>query len=294
MGRGADWAVQDVVQLRQWLDEGQNSREMRAMRPDWSLDSIKTKLKQLRRGAPDESRPLKRRRTSEVLAEIEAAVTETPRQTLSVLRRHSSLDMSRSTLWRALHEDLQARCFKPVRAPRLTTATRLARLNFCRDVLQRVGRALGPWQTAVEAFGLDARGVLRREVLPLELPRTRAEQPDLGGWGPRTTCTKGRSRSRCVHQRAQPAQPKHNGGRRDGERHRFPAVLHRIRRARQRRVLHSDAGRRVLATLHGAPWHRHVELVVAGRQRSVTHQPTHQGVFEGARNPASHVASVLA
>ena len=28
------------------------------------------------------------------------AVTETPRQTLGVLRRHSSLDMSRSTLWR--------------------------------------------------------------------------------------------------------------------------------------------------------------------------------------------------
>ena len=102
MGRGADWAVQDVAQLRQWLDEGRKPREMRAMRPDWSLESIKTKLKQLRRGAPDESRPLKRRRRSEVLAEIEAAVTETPRQTLSVLRRHSSLDMSRSTLWRAL------------------------------------------------------------------------------------------------------------------------------------------------------------------------------------------------
>ena len=75
---------------------------MRALRPDWSLESINTKIKQLRRGAPDQSRPLKRRRTSEVLAEIERAVTETPRQTLSVLRRHSSLDMSRSTLWRAL------------------------------------------------------------------------------------------------------------------------------------------------------------------------------------------------
>ena len=112
MGRGADWAVQDVAQLRQWLNEGRKPREMRALRPDWSLESIKTKLKQLRRGAPDESRPLKRRRTSEVLVEIETAVNETPRQTLSMLRRHSSVDMSRSTLWRALHEDLQARCFK--------------------------------------------------------------------------------------------------------------------------------------------------------------------------------------
>ena len=139
MGRGVDWAVQDVVQVRQWLEEGRKPREMRATQPDWSLESIKTKLKHLRRGAPDESRPLKRRRTSEVLAEIETAVTETPRQTLSLLRRRSSLDMSRSTLWRALQQDLQARCFKPFRAPRLTVEDRLARLKFCRDVLQRAG-----------------------------------------------------------------------------------------------------------------------------------------------------------
>ena len=67
-----------------------------ALRPDRS--SIKMKPKQLRRGAPDQSRPLERRRTSEVLAEVETAVTETPRQTLSVLRRHNSLDMSRAVL----------------------------------------------------------------------------------------------------------------------------------------------------------------------------------------------------
>ena len=99
---------------------------MRALRPDWSLENIKAKIKHLRRDASDERRPLKRRRASEVLAEIEKAVTETPRQTLSVLRRHSSQDMSRSTLWQALHEDLRARCFKPVRAPRLTAENRLA------------------------------------------------------------------------------------------------------------------------------------------------------------------------
>ena len=139
MGRGVDWAAQDVAQLCQWLEEGRKPREMSALRPDWLLESIKTKIKHLRRGAPDESRPLKRRRTTEVLAQIEVAVTETPRQTLSVLRRHSSLDMSRSMLWRALHEDLQARCFKSVRAQRLTAGNHLARLNFCRDVLQRVG-----------------------------------------------------------------------------------------------------------------------------------------------------------
>ena len=36
------------------------------------------KLKHVRRGASDESRPVKRRRTSEVLIEIETAVTQTP------------------------------------------------------------------------------------------------------------------------------------------------------------------------------------------------------------------------
>ena len=219
MGRDVDWAVQDDAQLRQWLVDGRKPREMRALRPDWSLESINTKIKRLRRGAPDQPRPLERRRTTEVVAEIETAATETPRQTLSMLRRHSSLDMSRATLWRALHEDLQGRCFKPVRAPRLTAENRLPRLNFCRDVLQRVG-ALGP----------HARGVLRREVLPLELHQIE----------PRTV------------------------------------------------------RRRVLATLHGGPWHRHVELVVAGKQRSIAHQPAHHDVFERARNPAPHVASVLA
>ena len=135
MGRGVDWAAQDVAQLRQWLDEGRKPREMGALRPDWSLESLKKKIKQLRRGAPDESRPLKRWRPSELLAEIDVAVTETP----SVLRRRSSLDMSRSKLWHAQHEDLPARCFKPFRAPRLTTEIRLAQLNCCPDVLQRVG-----------------------------------------------------------------------------------------------------------------------------------------------------------
>ena len=75
MARGVDWAAQDVAQLLQWLDEGRKPREMRALRPDWSLESIKTKIKHLRRGSQDESRPLKRRRTSEVLVEIEVAVT---------------------------------------------------------------------------------------------------------------------------------------------------------------------------------------------------------------------------
>ena len=55
-----------------------------------------------------------------------------------------------------LDEDLQARCFTTVRAPRLTTENRLARLNFCRDVLQRVGV-------------LSIRG--KRHLKPLDLAR---------------------------------------------------------------------------------------------------------------------------
>ena len=52
---------------------------MRVVRSDWSLASIDTKLKQLRRGAPDQSLPLTRRRTSEVVADTETAVNEGPR-----------------------------------------------------------------------------------------------------------------------------------------------------------------------------------------------------------------------
>ena len=164
----------------------------------------------------------------------------------------------------SLHEDLQARCFKPVRAPRLTAENRLERLNFCRDVLQRVGV-------------FSVRG--KMHLKPLDLTRVLFSDEKFFRWnctGPSQNSpiwvvgehgAKGRSRSRFVHQRPQPAQPRHHGGRRDGERHRFPSVLHRRGCAHQHRREHSDAGRRVLATLHGAPWHSHVELVVAGRQR---------------------------
>ena len=65
------------------------------------------------------------RRRSSICVEVRLKRRTTEaRQTLSVLRRQSSLDMSRSTLWRGLHEDLQARCFKSVRAPRLTAENR--------------------------------------------------------------------------------------------------------------------------------------------------------------------------
>ena len=106
MGNVASWVVALTGQCKTLLScasgsrKGGKPREMRAMRPESSLESIKTKINQVRRGAPDQSRPLKRRRKTEVLAEIETAVTETPRQTLSVLRRHSSVYMSHSTLWR--------------------------------------------------------------------------------------------------------------------------------------------------------------------------------------------------
>ena len=74
---------------RFFVFEAHDFHHFLSLSSDWSLESIKTKIKHLRRGAPDESRPLKRRRTTDVLAEIEVAVTETPRQALSVLRRQS-------------------------------------------------------------------------------------------------------------------------------------------------------------------------------------------------------------
>ena len=124
---------------------------------------------------------------------------------------------------------------------------------------------------ASDALGLDARGVLRREVLPLEAHRTEPQQSDLGGWSPREACTKSRQMSiRCVHQRAQPARPRHHGGCRDG-----------FRRASSKRVCASTpnatSGRWTTCTCH-----------IAWRALA------HHGVFEGARNPAPHAASVLA
>ena len=146
MGRGVDWAVQEVAHLRQWLVDGRKPHEMRALRPDWSLECFKTKIKQLRRG------PLQRWRTTEVLAEIETAVTETPRQTLSVLRQHSSLDMSRATLWSAV---LQARPCATI-----DSGEPLGKIElFCRDVLQRVDVLSVRGKRHLEALGPDARGV---------------------------------------------------------------------------------------------------------------------------------------
>ena len=86
--------VEDVAELRQWVKGGRNPREISAMRPDcW--EQVKTKLK--RRVAVRQTNHV---RTTEVLARIEAAANETPRQTLSVLHRRGSL----------------SRCFKRGRA----------------------------------------------------------------------------------------------------------------------------------------------------------------------------------
>ena len=137
MGRVIDKAVEDVCQR---LHEGRKPRDVRAMRPGWFLASIKTKMKQLRE--PDQSRSLNRQRTSEVSAEKETAVKEASHQS-------SSLALSRSTLWRALHDDLQARCFKTVRAPRTIELLQLRAAAH--------GRVFGLWQTAIEASEPDAR-----------------------------------------------------------------------------------------------------------------------------------------
>ena len=150
----------------------------------------------------------------------------------------------------------------------MTAENRSPRLNFSSDVLKR-----------------------KRHLNPSDLTRVVFSDERFFRWnctGPSQnrpiwvagTASKDRSRSRHAHQRAQPAQPKHHGLRHGRERHRFPAVFHRGEHSHQHRVLHSNIGRRVFATFH--PWHGHIELVVAGRQRPSTHQPTHQNFFQGA------------
>ena len=61
----------------------------------------------------------------------------------------------------------------------------------------------------------------------------------------------------ALHVVARPTRARHRGGRRDGGRHRFPSVLHRRGCAHQHRMLHSDAGRRVLATYNLHLHHHH-------------------------------------
>ena len=132
MGRGVDWTAQDVAQRAGGSMRAENHARCvhcgqigrwRASRRRYQASASTSEALSVARGnaciavrlvageQQDEDQACARPVLSEVFAEIETAVTETPLQTLSVLRRHSSLDMSRSTLWRALHEDLQARCF---------------------------------------------------------------------------------------------------------------------------------------------------------------------------------------
>ena len=73
-------------------------------------------------------------------------------------------------------------------------------------------------------------GVPSREILPRELPRTRAEQSKLGGRGHgRPAREADLDPDVCINEHSQ--QTRHHGGHRDGERHRFPTVLHRRGRA---------------------------------------------------------------
>ena len=69
--------------------------------------------------------------------------------------------------------------------------------------------------------------------------------------GPREwrTASKDRSRERHARRRTHPVQSRNHCGRRDRGRHHFPNALHRGRHSHQHRVPHSNAGRRVFATL---------------------------------------------
>ena len=155
MGRGFDWAMEDVAQLRDWLHESRRPREMHAQRLDWSLESITSKLKQLRHVASDQSRPVQRRRTCEAVAEIGTALNE---------HRQSSLGMSRSTLSRAFHDDLQARCFKPVRAPRLSAINTECHIRTLEDACFATLQG-APWLGHIEPRPSLSCASLRARVI---------------------------------------------------------------------------------------------------------------------------------
>ena len=86
MGRGVDWAVQDVTHLRQWLEEGhKNTRN--------ACNAARLVAGEHQDEAQAAASMCDRRITSAEAAANELAEIETPGQTLSVLRRQTPLEM---------------------------------------------------------------------------------------------------------------------------------------------------------------------------------------------------------
>ena len=145
MGRGTAWKAHDVDMVRGWMAAGKTTTAMATLRPDWSRSSIKKLVARLkaRAAAGDAPGPVFTRKrsftafSSAQLDELKAELPTLPRVSVNVVAK--KLGTSRSTAWRVLHDRLEKKPYKPIRAQRITSATILRRLAFCRLIRLRLG-----------------------------------------------------------------------------------------------------------------------------------------------------------
>ena len=115
---------------------------MATLRPDWSRSSIKKLVARLRAPGGGVGVVYTRKRSftafsSAQLDELKAELPTLPRVSVNVVAK--KLGTSRSTAWRVLHDKLEKKPYKPIRAQRITSATVLRRLAFCRLIRLRLG-----------------------------------------------------------------------------------------------------------------------------------------------------------
>ena len=92
------------------------------------------------------------------------------------------LGTSSSTAWRVLHNRLEKKPYKPIKAQRVWAAARLCRLAFCRDIRLRLGRSAPLVQGTLVANFEPASGLLqRRKGLQMRVSPASAELQVLGG-----------------------------------------------------------------------------------------------------------------
>ena len=115
---------------------------MAKLRPDWSRSSIKKLVARLRAAGADTGAVYSRKRSftavsSAQLDELNAELPTLPRVSVKMVAKR--LGTSRSTAWRVLHDRLKKNPYKPIKAQRVSAATVLRRLAFCRLIRLRHG-----------------------------------------------------------------------------------------------------------------------------------------------------------
>ena len=145
MGRGNAWKAHDIDVVLGWMAAGKTTTAMAKLRPGWPWSSIKKLVARLRAraAAGDAPGPVFARKRSFTavscaqLDELQAELPTLPRVSVDVVAKR--LGTSRSTAWRVLHDRLQKKPYKPIKAQRIAPATVLRRMAFCRVIRLKLG-----------------------------------------------------------------------------------------------------------------------------------------------------------